>query len=102
MAEPDLLISGRQRVGRAMLDGLIWTVLLLSPLLIGTVHPSTWLGMGVCSSLAFTLALLVTSHPPPLHRLVVAVGALWGGPLLCSSSPCRRVFSRSSLRSPRG
>ena len=76
MAESDLFVGGRERVGRAMVDGLIWTVLLLSPLLIGTVHPSTWLGMGLCSSLAFALALLVTSHPPPLHRLVVAVGAL--------------------------
>ena len=87
MAEPDFFVSGQERLGLAAADGLIWTVFLLSPLLIGTVHPTTWLAMGACSSLAFMLALLVTSHPPPLPRLVAAVGAVWGGALALQLLP---------------
>ncbi|MEE2828708.1 MAG: tetratricopeptide repeat protein [Myxococcota bacterium] len=62
----------------AVADGLLWAILLLSPLAVGTVHVESWAVAALLALAAFGLTLLGTSVMDRPPRLLLGVFLLWG------------------------
>lgn len=71
----------------AVADGLLWSILLLSPLAVGTVHVETWTAVAALALLAFLAALHGTPEPPRPSKLALGVGSLWGLALVLQLLP---------------
>ena len=71
----------------ALSDGLLWTLLFVSPLAVGTVHIQVWAVAAALRSTALLLALYETNSPPSIPRLVCVTGGLWGLGLAIQNLP---------------
>jgi hypothetical protein len=86
---PSDLLSGSAASARKLAfgDGLIWSILLLSPLAVGTVHVVPWAVAAGVALTAFGVALRATPYPPRIPKIVLAIGGLWGLGLLFHQLP---------------